>query len=1447
MDSVHSNLPSRLIDYLLVVGARKPTVDATETPELLRRFPQKDHEDFVLPGDVVFFCQPEGCNTVSKKFSLREANSFAFTLTEKDSGNVRYGICVNVFRPCLNFIPKERTDYKDTKLMVRKRPRYKRDFCMSLTSLCIISHHPFFPTFRECLFFLRKMIDSRTGLTSKLDKNDNIVPGINSWSVFTCTEDQKTSHLASDMDEVETWIQRLLLAQAPVAGRTRVELHLHSPDTYTPLTFALPETNRFPLIDFPIHIPLELLGVETCLKVLTCILLEHKVSQQVVIQSRDYNALTMSVIALTSLLYPLEYMFPVIPLLPTCMNSAEQLLLAPTPFVIGVPASFFRYKCHSLLFNVFFSSQITVPLTADELPPLPQPEGAILTRNLKTALQVLSVPTQAVSNLDESAPLDDPQSLPSDDTDSVMGQLVFGNDIDAVDIAVRVAMVKFFTSPNILGGIKEHTRTLRLFSRPVVALQRGPFLKSRTNMSEFVLLLSESQSLEYYGEWLVYPTNTVFTKIVKGICDPQIIGDKAKWFADKLEPVVYQEPSDSGMPDSVGGSLSSGDSCSVLDDDSEDFSYSVSNPPTPKLSRGLWNSFKKSTVSVTSKPAQTDTAEKAAVNGFAKKITTNPVLDKVSPQEEKAAFFPFPGIRQKPTLPGEKVQGRPPLIKQTSTEKQIQSENQQFLKDILRSIMKGDGVSWFVTKRLRKLMCDESLRAMVANRLYGAPSADKNSDAVDDMLISSVIPPSFLMAQYKQVQSGLSKTSVDSKQDTHNVPKLWWNTLSSFSLGWSSSSSSSSTWSTGTDSTQSPLPGAKRVSRSVFKGMLEILKAVVYGLEVSMENEDIGGIASAFQFLEIAHIHYYGRDIKEEEARMRDDDEMSVISNTDSTISNLSDHSRDMSSIHSWVAETGKRHALLNGKGDRDSGHGEMSDSNSDIETVISSVSHNSEESRFSRERLSRSNSDFAASLSQKEKTALRDRVTRSRSIDQTRSQELARISKEEKLRQERSKNPAIAHMKLNNNMSRRSSIDRTSQISSSVPPNPLLRKSNLNKGFRYYNGDIFPIEDEDGRRSTGRRYLFEGLLAERSSLWDNMDFWENIFLDAVATEREAVGMNQGPAEMIDRYNSLGPAEKKRLEEDEDRLLATMLYNLVAFMTALNVGKDTLKKKNGNDIDLKPAGSRQMLKHSFVVHSGDSMNGDVFFMEVCDDCILLRTGVGAIVERWWYEKLVNITYCPKTKVMCLWCRQKDETILNKFCTKKCKALYFCIKESLQRAADRLSDKGTGVQLGGDFPVKDLSTDEDGHLQVTLEGIGLKFETRRVHIDLCHIRNCSTQGGVFLLEEYGKLGFSCFGAVRLPPRKCEINEHKGMEVVEEVGFEVVVWILLVGSLHVVQPNLLRRPVFVFVRGRFKEFKQHELMSHVKGVRSSRTPRRAYSVSDTRLSPPPLPGVSRMTQH
>lgn len=46
----------------------------------------------------------------------------------------------------------------------------------------------------------------------------------------------------------------------------------------------------------------------------------------------------------------------------------------------------------------------------------------------------------------------------------------------------------------------------------------------------------------------------------------------------------------------------------------------------------------------------------------------------------------------------------------------------------------------------------------------------------------------------------------------------------------------------------------------------------------------------------------------------------------------------------------------------------------------------------------------------------------------------------------------------------------------------------------------------------------YTGLLGkERSSLWDQMQFWEDAFLDAVSQERDMIGMDQGPREMMER------------------------------------------------------------------------------------------------------------------------------------------------------------------------------------------------------------------------------------------------------------------------------------------------------------------------------------------
>lgn len=79
---------------------RQPSSDSVaQTPQLLRRYPLEDHNEFPLPPDVVFFCQPEGCLSIrQRRVSLRDDTSFVFTLTDKDSGITRYGICLNFYR-----------------------------------------------------------------------------------------------------------------------------------------------------------------------------------------------------------------------------------------------------------------------------------------------------------------------------------------------------------------------------------------------------------------------------------------------------------------------------------------------------------------------------------------------------------------------------------------------------------------------------------------------------------------------------------------------------------------------------------------------------------------------------------------------------------------------------------------------------------------------------------------------------------------------------------------------------------------------------------------------------------------------------------------------------------------------------------------------------------------------------------------------------------------------------------------------------------------------------------------------------------------------------------------------------------------------------------------------------------------------------------------------------
>ncbi|XP_077374993.1 MAP kinase-activating death domain protein isoform X34 [Festucalex cinctus] len=1554
----------RLLDYLVVVGARQPSSDSVaQTPQLLRRYPLEDHHDFPLPPDVVFFCQPEGCLSIrQRRVSLRDDSSFVFTLTDKDSGITRYGICVNFYRSFQRGHHRTRTDKSGhtetatqggdttsegsdgstggqssglspshkaesdpqstaegiepptTEQNAGKAAQLKRNAAKmaarnrnsTLTSLCILSHYPFFSTFRECLYILKRMVDCCSQRLTQRPGMPHTFQRDTMWRVFTgaLSVEEKGSQLLADLRDIESWIYRLQRSPVPVANQRRVDVEVLPHEMKLPLTFALPDNSRFSMVDFPLHLPLELLGVDACLQVLSCVLLEHKV----ILQSRDYNALSMSVMAFVAMIYPLEYMFPVIPLLPTCMASAEQLLLAPTPYIIGVPASFFLYKSDFKIPDDVWlvdldSSKVKAPTNAEILPPLPEPEAGELKKHLKQALASMSLNTQPILNLEkfqegQEMPLLPPGRDKASPSSTEFNPLIYGNDVDSVDVATRVAMVRFFNSPNVLHGFQMHTRTLRLFPRPVVAFQSSSFLASRPRRSNFADKLSHTQAVEFYGEWALNPTNLAFQRIHNNVFDPSLIGDKPKWYAHQLQPVVYRvfdggsqlveamaspfedesndsDPTDSGSDseayDDSSSSYSSlgdlvsemiqgdiqGDTPSLqphthaaLGDASEvefqefqsggDGPSEASDGQPLRSSSSTTASSSPSTIiqgvnheqgeapdseappssgpqnlilGVSSQPSLRSTIETGLVDPAIKKREYDnpyfepqygfPSEDGPDAEEQVESYTPrfnqnlngnkaqrpsrpsslrlpgesdgegdsspnstisnssndgfgglmsfasnlyknhgtsfslshlalpnkaarekstpFPslkGARAPRALVDQKSSGikHSPTVKRESPSPQGRinntSENQQFLKEVVQSVLDGQGVGWLNMKKVRRLLENEQLRVFVLSKLNKA-----------------------------------SQIEEDSRQEIIRDVE---------------------------------------VNRKVYKGMLDILKCTVSSLEHSYANAGLGGMASVFSLLEIARTHYQTKD---PEKRKRSPTDSAGSPGSKESPSGRMEATRPqglltiphlqlphhttgrgarhfdtrslneenfIASIELWSKHQDKQKSME--KPQRAEGAKQQRPQVTDAEEKKSQMSADSGLSVTSGSQ--KSDTESVTSSEPPILTRSTSQDSEASTISNSSGETLGADSDLSSTVGDGSGGRSALHLAQSRGTLSDSEIETNPATSSvfgkthTLKPGAKEHTSATAKGM-----PTQPMED-----ISMRIYLCEGLMGkERSTLWDQVQFWEDAYLDAVMLEREGMGLDQGPQEMIERYLSLGEHDRKRLEDDEDKLLATLLHNMIAYMLMMKVNKNDIRKKvrrlmgkshigltysqeinelldkltqmNGRELSIRPCGSRHIKKQTFVVHAGTDTTGDIFFMEVCDDCIVLRSNIGTVYERWWYEKLINMTYCPKTKVLCLWRRNGQETQLNKFYTKKCRELYYCVKDSMERAAARQQSSKPGPELGGEFPVQDMKTGEGGLLQVTLEGINLKFMHSQVFIELSHIKKCNTVKGVFVLEEF----------------------------------------------------------------------------------------------------------------
>lgn len=62
--------------------------------------------------------------------------------------------------------------------------------------------------------------------------------------------------------------------------------------------------------------------------------------------------------------------------------------------------------------------------------------------------------------------------------------------------------------------------------------------------------------------------------------------------------------------------------------------------------------------------------------------------------------------------------------------------------------------------------------------------------------------------------------------------------------------------------TQPPFP-QQCIPKPVFKGMTKCIQAVAHGLDHTYSNFGLGGMASVFQLMEIAHTHYWTKELNE--------------------------------------------------------------------------------------------------------------------------------------------------------------------------------------------------------------------------------------------------------------------------------------------------------------------------------------------------------------------------------------------------------------------------------------------------------------------------------------------------------------------------------------------------------------------------------------------------------
>uniref|UniRef100_A0A3B3QJM1 SET binding factor 2 n=1 Tax=Paramormyrops kingsleyae TaxID=1676925 RepID=A0A3B3QJM1_9TELE len=388
--------------------------------KILQRFPEKDWDGTPCPQGLEMFCQPSGWRLSRER---QQPSFFTTVLTDSDSDR-HYCSCLTFYEADINLQVGAAEDEEP-----EEDGLIQPAVLFAPKSLVLVSRLDFPEVFRGCLGLLY------------------------------------TVYIDSLSPPLEALVASLLTCLVPLAAGSQKLFSLGAGDRQLIQT---PQNCNLPVSGRTVSLLFQQLGIQNVLSLFSAVLTEHRV----LFHSTSSQRLSDACRALESLMFPLKYSYPYIPILPSCLL---EMLSSPTPFIIGVH-SVFQSEIQDLLDVIIADldgGTIKIP-ECIHLSHLPEP----LLNQTQAALSMVLHPDLEMAD----------KAFPPPPAAS--------SNMKLLDKEVRAVFLRLFAQ--LFQGYRSCLQLTRIHAEPVIHFHKTAFLCQR-GLIENDLLTKVLDSMAFSG------------------------------------------------------------------------------------------------------------------------------------------------------------------------------------------------------------------------------------------------------------------------------------------------------------------------------------------------------------------------------------------------------------------------------------------------------------------------------------------------------------------------------------------------------------------------------------------------------------------------------------------------------------------------------------------------------------------------------------------------------------------------------------------------------------------------------------------------------------------------------------------------------------------------------------------------------------------------------------